>query len=221
MNDDDLTPAPEWLTAALADTPPVSVDAREAAISRALDVFDRMHTAPNVVAFPDRRRWYRPVAAAAAVALLGVVAVGALRGLGGSDSDMSSSATVAPEAASAKTAESAADAGAGGGAVPTINAINQTANVVAAISSDDELRALPTPEAIVAESAPAETSGDAATTMYVLTLTFSFDCPLTPEQVVLGEITWQGQVAAAVRDTVTGVTQALDPQCNVLATVEP
>lgn len=221
MTDDDLTPAPEWLTAALADTPPVSTDTREAAISRALEVFDRMHTAPNVVAFPGRRRWYRPVAAAAAVVLLGVVAVSALNGLSGSDSDMSSSATVAPEVASARTAVQAADS-AGGGAQPTINAINQTAMVVADISNDDQLRALATPEAISAESAPPSTVGaEAATSMYKITLTFVFDCPLTPDQVLLGEIVWQGQAAAAVRDTVTGVTQAIDPQCNVLASVEP
>jgi hypothetical protein len=227
MNDDDLTPAPEWLTAALADTPPVSADARETAISRALDVFDRMHTAPNVVAFPNRRRWYRPVAAAAAVAVLGVVAVGALTGLSGSDSDMSSSASVLSDDALAKTSPASQDAG--GGATPTINAINATAMVVPAVSSEDQLRALPTPEAALPDLTATTVSAAAAETIVDTTrasaaytaITFAFDCQLTADQVVLGEITWMGQQAAAVRDTVTGVTQAIDPQCNVLATVAP
>lgn len=226
MNDDDLTPAPEWLTAALADTPPVSGEARDAAIARALDVFDRMHTAPTVVAFPNRRRWYRPVAAAAAVALLGVVAISAMKGLGGSDSDMSSSGTAPLDVLSAKTAQSAADNGAGGGATPTINVINAAAEAVPAVSSDDQLRALPMPDSVTGRSDATEMSvaGVAeATTVEapVRALTFAFDCPLTADQVVLGEITWMGQPAAAVRDTVTGVTLAIDPQCSVLATVEP
>ncbi|MFM7687476.1 MAG: hypothetical protein ACKPDI_16370 [Actinomycetota bacterium] len=230
MNDDDLTPAPEWLTAALADTPPVSSDAREAAIARALDVFDRMHTAPNVVAFPNRRRWYRPVAAAAAVVLLGVVTIGAINGLGGSDSDMSSSGTVATDAAAAETARSAADSMptgmvAGGGAESTIDAINATAIVVPDIATEDQLRALPIAESAPSTMAAAETtahSGAVTTPPAAYTqLGFAFDCPLTADQVVLGAITWQGQPAAAVRDTVTGVTQAVDPQCNVLASVEP
>lgn len=226
MNDDDLTPAPEWLTAALADTPPVSGEARDAAIARALDVFDRMHAAPNVVAFPNRRRWYRPVAAAAAVVLVGVVAVGALNGLGGSDSDMSSSATAPLDVLSSKTAQSAADSAEGGGATPTINAINAAAVAVPAVSSDDQLRALPMPDSVSGRSDTTETSAAevvAATTgaAAVQSLTFAFDCPLAANQVVLGEITWMGQPAAAVRDTVTGVTLAIDPQCSVLATVEP
>jgi hypothetical protein len=50
---------------------------------------------------------------------------------------------------------------------------------------------------------------------------FPFTCELSADQVVLGEISWQGTPAVAVRDTVTGVTEAIDQQCNVLATVEP
>lgn len=224
MNDDDLSPAPEWLTAALADTPPVSADARETAISRALEVFDQMHTAPNVVAFPGRRRWYRPVAAAAAVMLLGVVTVGALRGMNSADSDMSSSGTVPAEVAGAKTVASAADASAAGeAATPTINAINATAMVVAEITSEEQLRSLPSPEAApnMQDTVTSTTYTDSVRSSIYVALNFPFECPLTADQVVLGEITWQGQPAAAVRDTVTGVTQAIDPQCNVLTTVEP
>lgn len=225
MNDDDLTPAPEWLTAALADTPPVSADAREAAISRALEVFDRMHTAPNVVAFPNRRRWYRPVAAAAAVMLLGVVAVGALKGVGGSDQDMSSSGTVAVEASNAKTSGGATQ----DAAAATINAINAAAGVVVEISTDDQLRMMTLPEmvpvtdpgALATESMAPATTVQYPTGFTFVATSFPFTCELSAAQVVLGEISWQGTPAVAVRDTVTGVTEAIDQQCNVLATVEP
>jgi hypothetical protein len=225
MNDDDLTPAPEWLTAALADTPPVSADAREAAISRALEVFDRMHTAPNVVAFPNRRRWYRPVAAAAAVMLLGVVAVGALKGVGGSDQDMSSSGTVAVEASNAKTSGGATQ----DAAAATINAINAAAGVVVEISTDDQLRMMTLPEmvpvtdpgALATESMAPATTVQYPTGFTFVATSFPFTCELSADQVVLGEISWQGTPAVAVRDTVTGVTEAIDQQCNVLATVEP
>jgi hypothetical protein len=225
MNDDDLTPAPEWLTAALADTPPVSADAREAAISRALEVFDRMHTAPNVVAFPNRRRWYRPVAAAAAVMLLGVVAVGALKGAGGSDQDMSSSGTVAVEASNAKTSGGATQ----DAAAATINAINAAAGVVVEISTDDQLRMMTLPEmvpvtdpgALATESMAPATTVQYPTGFTFVATSFPFTCELSADQVVLGEISWQGTPAVAVRDTVTGVTEAIDQQCNVLATVEP
>jgi hypothetical protein len=225
MNDDDLTPAPEWLTAALADTPPVSADAREAAISRALEVFDRMHTAPNVVAFPNRRRWYRPVAAAAAVMLLGVVAVGALKGAGGSDQDMSSSGTVAVEASNAKTTGGATQ----DAAAATINAINAAAGVVVEISTDDQLRMMTLPEmvpvtdpgALATESMAPATTVQYPTGFTFVATSFPFTCELSADQVVLGEISWQGTPAVAVRDTVTGVTEAIDQQCNVLATVEP
>ena len=44
---------------------------------------------------------------------------------------------------------------------------------------------------------------------------------LTEDQVFVAAIVYAGTPAIAVRDTVTGVTQALDEQCNVLAEAAP
>jgi hypothetical protein len=46
---------------------------------------------------------------------------------------------------------------------------------------------------------------------------FPFTCPLTADQVFIAEISWKGTPAAAVRNTVKNITQAIDQQCNVLA----
>jgi hypothetical protein len=68
----------------------------------------------------------------------------------------------------------------------------------------------------------ADTSASAVVaTSRASAFSFAFDCPLEPTQVVLLEITWKGTPAVAVRDTVTGVIQAVDAQCTVLATAGP
>jgi hypothetical protein len=71
--------------------------------------------------------------------------------------------------------------------------------------------------------APAPAKGTPGSNGIPLTgpLVFPFTCPLTAQQVFIAEISWQGTPAAAVRDTVTGITQAIDPHCKVLVSVEP
>ena len=67
-------------------------------------------------------------------------------------------------------------------------------------------------------SATAAPTGDVQTAPATRAATsFAFDCTLTANQVILLEISWRGTPAVAVRDTVTGVIQAIDAQCNVLA----
>jgi hypothetical protein len=46
-------------------------------------------------------------------------------------------------------------------------------------------------------------------------------CPLGTHQVFVAEIVWKTTPAVVVRDTVTGVIQAIDDQCTVLAEATP
>ncbi len=45
--------------------------------------------------------------------------------------------------------------------------------------------------------------------------------PRPATQVFVADILYNGRTAIAARDTVTGVTQAIDEQCNVLAEAAP
>ena len=220
MSDDDLSPEHERVRAALSDVPPASVSARDSAIARALDEFDRLHLAPNVIAFPQRKKWLRGIAAAAAVLLIGVVGVGALRGTSKKDSSAGEAqiAASAPLAdmSSTKTGANASSATAmvvTPAPASTIAEISGAAEAVPQVVSPDQLRS-------VAWSITDQTS-QGTVPLARARISFAFDCPLAEHQVVEREIVYQGTPAVLVRDTVSGVMQALDAKCNVLATSQP
>lgn len=217
MSDDDLLPEHERVRAALADVPPASAEARSAAIARALDEFDRLHLAPNIIAFPQRKKWFRGIAAAAAVLLIGVVGVGALRGTSKNDSSAGKAqiAASAPLADMSSTKNGADMSSATAMVVTpapasTIAEISGAAEAVPQVASPDQLRS-------VAWSITIQGTVPLARAR----ISFAFDCPLAEHQVVEREIVYQGTPAVLVRDTVSGVMQALDAKCNVLATSQP
>ncbi|MBI4933697.1 MAG: hypothetical protein HY828_07460 [Actinobacteria bacterium] len=202
----------------------------------------------NVVPLQRRARFSRVVMSAAAALLIGGVGVVAVNSFGGSSNDQSSSADpAAAKELADDTAGSVAGDAAGGAPPQTIGAINGAASAVPALDEPEDLMAFaatPAPntlasgaettsfaggtettaagEVSIAEAAT-ETVADAtqAPTTRAVVPSFEFDCPLEPTQIVVVEITWKGTPAVAVRDTVSGVIQAIDAQCTVLATVEP
>jgi hypothetical protein len=170
---------------------------------------------------------------AAAAVILGVVGVAIAK----NGNDNSRQSTSAGEKAFDVATTAAASAGgalapgtAGGAASSTIGAINSSADALPSYDQPADLRTLPGTEADVqappdsgAPVVPAANSGTPGSNGQPLNgpLVFPFTCPLTAQQVFIAEINWQGAPAAAVRDTVTGVTQAIDSQCKVLVSVEP
>lgn len=210
----------------LAATREVVVDTtvRDTAIAAALAEFDALQAAEAaappaaaavapVIDLSSRRRWpSRVLTAAAAVALLGVAGVAAF---GNSDD--------------AGTADDArmldAEVMAGDGAPSTIGAINGAASFAVPIDDPQQLLTLPMPEASTTAVPTADTadeqSGDESAGGGDAKLPGAARQCLTGNQVFLADIVFQGTPAIAVRDTVTGVTQAIDEQCNVLAEVAP
>jgi hypothetical protein len=199
----------------------------------------------DVVPLQRRTRFSRVMLSAAAVLLLGGAIVMAFNSFGGSSNEQSSTADPAAKEFAIDQATAAADTAgeAAGGATPqTINAINGAASAVPALDEPQDLLALAAPSALattagtettaegVAETSVATTALAAAETVADAVIapaargvvpSFGFDCPLEPTQTVIMEITWKGAPAVAVRDTVSGVIQAIDAQCTVLASVEP
>jgi hypothetical protein len=226
---------------ALNDLPPVPANELDDAIAAALAEFDVLGAVPAAAAASPRvvpmarpTRWSRVLTVAAAAVVLGVVGVAVVKGIGGSnDSKSSTAAQTAFDASSAAPAVAGAAAESGAGATSTIGAINVSADVLPQYDQPKDLRTLPgtiapTAGGVGADSAPPAATAGAGTpgaknAAQPLTgpLVFPFTCPLTAHQVFIAEILWRGAPAAAVRDTVTGVTQALDAQCNVLISVEP
>lgn len=206
--------------------------------------------ASNVVPLQRRARFSRVVMSAAAALLIGGVGVVAVNSFGGSSNDESSGADpAAAKEIAADTADSIAGDAAGGATPQTIGAINGAATAVPALEEPQQLLAFasePAPtslaegtensafaatettaagaaETVAGPDVAAVTIGDASPAPGTRSVvpSFEFDCPLEPTQVVVVEITWKGTPAVAVRDTVSGVIQAIDAQCTVLATVEP
>jgi hypothetical protein len=218
---------------------PLAVDAsvREAAVSVAMAEYDRLVTARatgssspvgggQVVDIASRRRWPMRVAAvAAAAALLGVVGVAAFGRTG--DPEYSAS----DQSAAERIEIASGDAGTGGGAQedgsgadeyasPTIGVINAPAEVVIAVNSPQQLLDLVAAKLAPLPDAPeADDAGGAGGEM-MANGSAALQC-LTEDQVFVAAIVYAGTPAIAVRDTVTGVTQALDEQCNVLAEAAP
>jgi hypothetical protein len=204
--------------------------------------------ATNVVPLQRRARFSRIMMSAAAALLIGGVGVVAIKSFGGSSSDQTSSAD--PAAAKEIAADTAGSI-AGDAAPPqTIGAINGAASAVPALDEPQDLMAFAAAPASNTLAGGADTTAFASTettaagaqetiagtnaaatqtvaggaqapTSRAVVPSFSFDCPLQPNQVVVVEITWKGAPAVAVRDTVSGVIQAIDAQCTVLASVEP
>ncbi|HNJ96497.1 MAG TPA: hypothetical protein PLV13_00105 [Ilumatobacteraceae bacterium] len=211
---DDVRDAP--LRAALADVPRAPAAVKDAAIAAALALYDTQvtgteapHQAAAVVSLDSRRRWpTRVLTAAAAVAAVGVIGVTALRG---NDKASDSNSASADEYAvvMGATATTAATAG---GAAPTADSFIAVATPIIAVNSPEQLRDLVAakvaPE-VAADANEARDSGSPA-----------LAC-LTSDQQYIADITYAGTPAIAARDTVTGVIQAIDEQCNVLAEVKP
>ena len=210
------------LRAALADVPPASAAVKDAAISAALAVYDTeftatrhaaaSHTAP-VISLDSRRRWpTRVLTAAAAIAVVGVIGVTALQQRDSSDSKQSSAEAdqyADVMAASAPTTVATA----AGGAEPTADTFIAAPSPIVAVNSPEQLRDLVAakvaPEVAADGSVAERSSGSPA-----------LAC-LTEQLQFITDITYAGTPAIAVRDTVTGVIQAIDEQCNVLAEVKP
>jgi hypothetical protein len=233
--------------AVLNDLPPVPATELDDTLAAALAEFDSLGAAPaaaaaafavpraaGVVAHPQRARWSRVLAVAAAAAIIGVVGVAIAKNVG---TDHSASSTAAEKGFDATTVAGLsggavspplATGGVAGAAGPasTIGAINAPADALPSYDQPSDLRNLPGTEQDAQAStgdtgvpAVPAASGTPGQNGVPLTgpVVFPFTCPLTSSQVFIAEISWKGTPAAAVRDTVTGVTQAIDPQCKVLA----
>jgi hypothetical protein len=229
------------MKAALNDLPVVPEAELEHTLAAALAEFDTLAAGPAAAPFAapaaparaDHPRWTRVLAVAAAAVILGVVGVAIAK----NGNDSSRQSTSAGEKAFDVATTAAASAGgalapgtAGGAASSTIGAITGSADALPNYDQPADLRTLPGTEADATATAdsgapvvPAANSGTPGSNGQPLTgpLVFPFTCPLTAQQVFIAEISWKGAPAAAVRDTVTRVTQAIDPQCNVLVSVEP
>lgn len=239
----------EDVRARLADVPPAPAAARESALAAALAAFDEQQSdnagadasvAPRpsapVISLDSRRRWpQRVMGIAAAVAAVGVIGVGLTR-MGGSDDKFSSDTAAKAEF----DVEAAAENAPGDAPMSTIGTITggQGASVALTITSPEELAALPLPASemdvtVSAGGGPDSTEGSADTYSVADTVTSTARTEsmpvsslpaalcLTGDQVYLADIYFQGELAVAARDTVTGVTYAIADDCSVLASVGP
>jgi hypothetical protein len=196
----------------VAAVPAATNAVREAAIAAALAEFDG---SSNVVSLADRRRWpTRVLAAAAAVVLVGVVGVSVLPDT--TDNTKQSSLDTQP-AIEAETANDAVEA-----AVPQ-TAAGEIFALDAALAIDDpqQLLELAEPTALDVDPANTSASGAPPAAQRVASNNIEALACMTANQVFLADIYFQGMLAIAVRDTVTGVTEAIDGNCTVLARATP
>lgn len=219
------------IAATVASPASASADHRDAAVAAALAEFDRLQrVAPHVVPIPSRLRWSRVLTAAAAALIIGAAAIAAINN-GHNDASSTSPGEKAAGGATQPPAQSAVAASS------TIGAIDSAANALPVLNTPADLRGLQSPlpptagttfgvgtDSVAGDYTGAAKGGGTAGAPGVASAgqnAFAFNCPLGAGKVLVGEILWQGTPAAAVRDTVSGVTQAIDPQCNVLASVNP
>lgn len=214
------------VAASIAAVPPPSVATREAGFAAALAEFDaRVSLAArgsNVVSLASRRRWpTRVLTAAAAVVLVGVVGISVLR-----NDDSSNSASLATDT---KRADTGVAEDAVGGAQP-VNAgdevVLQSSAATLEIFDPQDLLSLTPPAAPTADSSPvADTTAAAGETSASPERFDSYHVDalacMSDTQIFLADISYRGMLAIAVRDTVTGVTEAIDGNCTVLARVYP
>lgn len=188
---------------------------RERGIAAALAEFDALGNRTNVISLAGRRRLSTAVlSAAAAVILLGVVAVAVFQSDSGSNKSETASLETDTKMASPEAAEDAVGAG-----VPTNDADEVLVAMEAPIEIEnpEQLAALTIPEPS-ANTGGVGGDGDAqrVESLYIDALACMND-----DQVFLADIYYRGTPAIAVRDTVTGVTEAIDSTCTVLARVYP
>jgi negative regulator of sigma E activity len=200
--------------------------------------------AAPVVSLDSRRRWsQRVMGIAAAVAAVGVIGIGVSQ-MGGSDKDSSSAdADTAAKTEFNVQTESADSAPMDAMPMSTIGTITGAGSVALQVNSPEELAALPLPagdDAVATAggapettTSPDATSAASETTMAVAPPSSRIgESPnaysslpgivcLTGNQVFLADVYFQGQLAVAARDTVTGVTYAYAADCTVLASVAP
>ena len=219
--------------AALSDVEPVADSTKASALAAALAEFDALRApasrtaTPTVISLQSRRlRAYRVVMGVAAAAVV-VVAIAALGSAGGNDAKSSSSATQPPTAAAealpqlkvaADTAAPAATAAAAAGG----NAFPQSSEAtLPAIDTREELQqfaaSVESGDIAATSPAPAGTAAPAAVEAPADGGTFAQLACINSDQTVLGDISYQGTPAYAVRNTTSGALQALDAtDCHVL-----
>ena len=208
------------LRAELADAGTSEPVARDLAVNAALAEFDALAAVPTgaaataVVHLSTRRQWpTRVLAAAAAVAILGVAGVVVFGG-----NDRNSQNNTASRSGDTAVAAESQDV-AGGAAPSTIGAINGSADYAAVIDTPQQLHDLAAPPAATPTALTTDENATSAPIDAKYTTPGS-QC-LSTTQVFLASIVDQGSPAIAARDTVTGVTQAIDEQCRVLVEVAP
>ncbi|MBI4883318.1 MAG: zf-HC2 domain-containing protein [Actinobacteria bacterium] len=195
----------------LAAIPVVTEDVRENAIVAALAEFGASSVERNgsVVTLADRRRWPKTaLSAAAAVLLVGIVGVTVLQSTD-EEKSADTAATSEPKLADASTQDESVAAALPpnvGGEAP------QPAEFAVQIDDPQQLLLLDTPPTEVADTTAAQR---------VETLNFSALACMPDGWVFLGDIYYRGVIAIAVRDGATGVTEAIDGNCSVLASATP
>lgn len=223
--------------AQLADVPPASAQARDAAFDAALAEFDQRGLPPRaaapVVSLASRRRWPAIImSAAAAVVLIGVAGIAVLSP--NNDDSMSSADTAGKDRLTEMaTADSATESyRADEAPASTIGSVFSGGDVAFVIDQPEQLLALePAADGDTAGGTEATTvatgNASADTTVAAETVALppqsarpAIAC-LTADQVYLADILYQGQLAIAARDTVTGVTVAIADDCSILVTVGP
>ncbi|HEY0520380.1 MAG TPA: hypothetical protein VGC84_12875 [Ilumatobacteraceae bacterium] len=232
--------------AAVGDVPAVSDNARNAAIDAALAHFDVMNSAGRpatasdgkVLAMRSRReRIYRVVTGVAAALVVGFVAISAVNSSHGSDSKSSSAATIAPTAAASEASTpqlkaavdvAGATAAGAGTAAPAAGSDSAAQTQIAAA----EPRVIDSTTALAEFAASVEPRGPVGGTTPSANTQAAGNAPapgaygavscITSDQHVLGPIVYKGNVAFAVRNTSTGVLEAIDAaNCRVLDQVPP
>ena len=204
-----------------------SAASRETGVAAALAEFDSLAVgnqlaASNVVSLAGRRRWPTTVlTAAAAVVLVGVVGISVLRSSSDSSSDTASVGS------DTKRSGPNVDDAAGGAQPPTAGGEVVLESVASALVIDDpqDLLTLAPAPSPAADAPPADTTASVGATTTASQRFNSYNVTavgcMSDTQVFLADIYYRGMLAIAVRDTVTGVTEAIDGNCTVLARVNP
>ncbi|MEQ1874118.1 MAG: hypothetical protein ABL953_10355 [Ilumatobacteraceae bacterium] len=205
----------------VATVPAPAASMRERGVAAALAEFDAVAAGSNVVSLASRRRFSNAVlSAAAAVVLLGVVAISVLSNNSSNekaDSVSLETNTKVADPAAAEDAAGTADQSTGDGEVM----VSLAAPID--IENRDQLAALTLPQPPEAGSSPADTTaaGNDVDTQRLESFNVEAIACMSETQEFLADIYYQGMLAIAVRDTVTGVTEAIDSTCTVLASVAP